>query len=140
MTMTDTAPKSVSAEPGPMTGVVANLMLSDAKAAAQFYQRAFGAEELRRLADPKGRIMHCHVRINGGSLIFNDAFPDNGHPAVPHQGYNITLPVSDVDSWWGKAIAAGAEPVMAPAVMFWGDRYAQLRDPFGVLWALVGPA
>jgi PhnB protein len=25
---------------------------------------------------------------------------------------------------------------MPPQDMFWGDRYAQLRDPFGVLWAL----
>jgi PhnB protein len=22
------------------------------------------------------------------------------------------------------------------ADMFWGDRYGQLRDPFGVLWAM----
>jgi uncharacterized glyoxalase superfamily protein PhnB len=139
MTMTDTAPQPASAEPGAMTGVVANLMLSDAKAAAEFYRRAFGAEELRRMTDPNGRIMHCHVRINGGSLIFNDVFPE-GQPAAPHQGFNITLPVSDVDSWFHRGVAAGAEQVMAPALMFWGDRYAQLRDPFGVLWALVGPA
>jgi len=25
---------------------------------------------------------------------------------------------------------------MPPADMFWGDRYAQLRDPFGVAWAM----
>jgi len=24
-------------------------------------------------------------------------------------------------------------------VMFWGDRYGQLRDPFGVLWAMNEP-
>jgi uncharacterized glyoxalase superfamily protein PhnB len=24
-------------------------------------------------------------------------------------------------------------------VMFWGDRYGQLRDPFGVLWSLGAP-
>lgn len=23
--------------------------------------------------------------------------------------------------------------------MFWGDRYGQLKDPFGVLWAVNGP-
>jgi len=23
--------------------------------------------------------------------------------------------------------------------MFWGDRHAQMRDPFGVAWALNGP-
>jgi uncharacterized glyoxalase superfamily protein PhnB len=25
-------------------------------------------------------------------------------------------------------------------VMFWGDRYGQLRDPFGVLWPVASPA
>ena len=23
--------------------------------------------------------------------------------------------------------------------MFWGERYGQLKDPFGVLWAINGP-
>jgi len=32
------------------------------------------------------------------------------------------------------AVAAGATVVMPVADMFWGDRYGQLRDPFGVLW------
>jgi PhnB protein len=29
---------------------------------------------------------------------------------------------------------------MPPADMFWGDRYAALKDPFGVAWAMNGPA
>jgi uncharacterized glyoxalase superfamily protein PhnB len=28
---------------------------------------------------------------------------------------------------------------MPVAEMFWGDRYGQLRDPFGVLWAMNQP-
>jgi len=28
---------------------------------------------------------------------------------------------------------------MGPQDMFWGDRYSQLRDPFGVLWSLNQP-
>jgi len=28
---------------------------------------------------------------------------------------------------------------MQPQDMFWGDRYAQCKDPFGVTWAFVGP-
>ena len=30
-------------------------------------------------------------------------------------------------------------PVMKPENMFWGDRYAQAKDSFGVIWAFVGP-
>jgi PhnB protein len=29
--------------------------------------------------------------------------------------------------------------MMPPADMFWGDRYGQLKDPFGVVWAINGP-
>jgi PhnB protein len=28
---------------------------------------------------------------------------------------------------------------MPPADMFWGDRYGQLKDPFGVTWAMNQP-
>lgn len=28
---------------------------------------------------------------------------------------------------------------MPPGDMFWGDRYGQVRDPFGVLWAFNQP-
>jgi uncharacterized glyoxalase superfamily protein PhnB len=28
---------------------------------------------------------------------------------------------------------------MPPADMFWGDRYGQVKDPFGILWAINGP-
>jgi PhnB protein len=28
---------------------------------------------------------------------------------------------------------------MPLADMFWGDRYGQLRDPFGITWGLAAP-
>jgi len=49
------------------------------------------------------------------------------------------LPVQDVDAWYDRAVKAGCTGVMAPTDMFWGDRYAQLKDPFGVTWAINGP-
>lgn len=54
-------------------------------------------------------------------------------------GFNLNLQVDDVDAWFKRATDAGAEPVMEPQDMFWGDRYAQVRDPFGVLWAFNQP-
>ena len=35
-----------------------------------------------------------------------------------------------------RAVAAGATVIMSPQDMFWGARYGQVRDPFGVTWAL----
>jgi uncharacterized glyoxalase superfamily protein PhnB len=37
-------------------------------------------------------------------------------------------------------LEAGAEIVLPLQVMFWGDRYGQVRDAFGVLWSIGGPA
>ncbi|MEI9981890.1 MAG: VOC family protein [Aliidongia sp.] len=39
-----------------------------------------------------------------------------------------------------RAIEAGCTAVLPPTDMFWGDRYSQIKDPFGVLWAINGPA
>ncbi len=50
------------------------------------------------------------------------------------------LLVDDAQAWWSRAVEAGAEIVMPLDVQFWGDLYGQLRDPFGVTWALNQPA
>src|SRR4029077_6755183 len=83
--------------------------------------------------------MHVHLYINGSSVMLSDPYPEHGHPFVPPAGFNLTLQVDDIEMWWKRAIAAGAQSVLPPADMFWGDRYAQLRDPFGTLWAMNQP-
>lgn len=83
--------------------------------------------------------MHIHLHINGSSLMLGDAYPEYGHPLEKPQAFSLMLPVDDIDAWWSQAVAAGAEVVMPIELMFWGDRYGQLRDPFGVLWALNAP-
>jgi PhnB protein len=113
------------------------LMVDGAVKAAEFYKRAFGAEEVgRHPPDAKGRTMHLHLYVNGGSLMLSDAYPEHGHPWKEPQGFNLHLQVDDVDKWWDRAIKAGAESRMPVQLMFWGDRYGQLRDPFGVVWGL----
>ena len=49
------------------------------------------------------------------------------------------LQVEDIDAWWARAIAAGAEAILPVQDMFWGARYGQLRDPFGVRWSFNQP-
>ncbi|HEV7714402.1 MAG TPA: glyoxalase/bleomycin resistance/extradiol dioxygenase family protein [Steroidobacteraceae bacterium] len=127
----------MSANPQTRGGVVAYLQVEGATRAAEFYSRAFGAEvAAAHPVDDKGRTMHVHVYINGTSLMMGDAYPEHGHPLQKAQGFSLMLPVNDIDSWWKRAIDAGCESVMPVQEMFWGDRYGQLRDPFGVLWAL----
>ena len=126
-----------AAQPEVKGGVVPYLSVSDASAAAAFYKRAFGAEEVARAAMPGAdKIIHLHLYVNGGSLMLADPFPEHGHPHVPPQGYVLHLQVDDVDAWWKRAVDAGAEVKLPLQVMFWGDRYGQVTDPFGVTWSI----
>jgi uncharacterized glyoxalase superfamily protein PhnB len=121
-------------------GVVAYMNIEGAIKAAEFYKKAFAAEQaFLNPPDSKGRTMHVHLYINGGSVMLSDPYPEHGHPYVPAAGFSLMLPVKDVDSWWQRAVDAGCAATMKPEDMFWGDRYAQAKDPFGVLWAFVGP-
>jgi uncharacterized glyoxalase superfamily protein PhnB len=121
-------------------GVVPYLVVDGAIKAAGFYVRAFGATEVaRHPVDDQGRTMHVHLYVNGGSLMLSDAYPEHGCPLAAPQGFNLLLRVDDVEAWWRRAVEAGAEIVMPLQDMFWGDRYGQLRDPFGVTWGLGAP-
>ena len=118
-------------------GLTAYLQVDGAAKASDFYQRAFGATEAaRHPLDEKGRTMHVHLYVNGSSLMLGDAYPEYGHPLQAPQAFNLTLQVDDIDAWWSRAVAAGATVVMPVQEMFWGARYGQLRDPFGVLWTM----
>ncbi len=128
------------AQPEVRGGLIAYLQVKGATAASAFYQRAFGATEVaRHPVDEQGRTMHVHLYVNGSSLMLSDAYPEYGHAHQDPQGFNLTLQVDDIDAWWERAVAAGAEVVMPVQEMFWGARYGQLRDPFGVSWSMNQP-
>jgi len=138
--MTTAAPAQTP-QPQVLGGIVPYLSLDGASRAAAFYARAFDAREVfRHPTDDKGRTMHIHLHINGASLMLADPYPEHGHPHRPAQGYTLHLKVDDVDAWWQRAVDAGAEVVLPLQKMFWGDRYGQVRDPFGVLWSLGQPS
>jgi len=132
--------KSPQAQPEVRGGLVAYLQVKGATKASEFYQRAFGATEVaRHPVDEQGRTMHVHLYVNGSSLMLSDAYPEYGHGHQDPQAFNLTLQVADIDSWWQRAVAAGAQVVMPVQEMFWGARYGQLKDPFGVLWSMNQP-
>lgn len=128
---------------GPTGGVTPHLTIPSrgGQAAVEFYQRAFGAEVLDlKPAEDGERLMHCHLRINGGSVLLNDEFPEyHGEADITPKGVTLHLQVDDPDEWWGRAMVAGAEPLFPLEDQFWGDRYGQLRDPFGHTWSIGGP-
>ena len=121
-------------------GVIAYFTVSETKAATAFYEKAFGAKLIDRRETPDGRSMHVHVEINGGAMMFNDPFPEYGTTDDAKKNVTLHLIVEDADTWWKRATDAGAEVVTPLEVAFWGDKYGQVKDPFGVTWGIVGPA
>ncbi len=132
-----------AAEQGPSSGVTPHLTIGNGKGeeAVAFYAAAFGAtEQFRHMADDGKRIMHCHLSLNGGSLMLNDDFPEfAGHSASPPASVTLHLQVDDADAWWQRAVDAGAAIRFPIADQFWGDRYGQVTDPFGHTWSIGSP-
>ena len=119
------------------------LTVSDAAAAIEFYKQAFGAVELVRHPAPgTDKVMHAHLVIHGGHLMLSDDFSQSmdGKSETPEAlgGSPVTFHIhtENADAVWDKAVAADAQVTMPIADQFWGDRYGQLRDPFGHRWSI----
>lgn len=95
----------------------------------EFLKEAFKAEEVERMSQPDGTVLHAEVRI-GDSIIMMGESSDK-FPAMPAAIY---LYVPDVDAVYKRALAAGAASTMEPANQFYGDRNAGVKDPSGNLW------
>ena len=127
---------------GPTDGITPHLTIPDGRAAEaiEFYTKAFGAEELgRHMADDGKRIMHAHLKVNGGHLMLNDHFTEFGSPEGQPVGSTLHLQVKDADASWQRALGAGATERFPLADQFWGDRYGQVKDPFGFTWSIGAP-
>lgn len=97
----------------------------------EFAQRTFGAAQIERHDRADGSIMHAELRIGDSVLMIGEAFADMGTmPAC------LYVYVNDTDAHFRKALEEGAEVIMEPTDMFWGDRFASVRDPFGNEWCL----
>jgi PhnB protein len=128
---------------GPTGGLTPHIQIGDKRAteAIDFYKKAFGATEVRRMPAEDGvRLMHAHLHINDASLMLHDEFPEYVDPAEADvaggSGLTLHLQVDNADAWFDRAVAAGATATMPVADMFWGDRYGQVKDPFGYRWSV----
>ena len=127
--------------------IIPHLIVRDAAEAVEFYVGAFGGEVVYRSPSPSGVGEHIHLRVWSSLLQLSTEEPErhtegferavlasperlNGSTCVFQVG------VADVDASFARAVEHGAVPAMPPTDMFWGDRYCQLRDPFGHTWAL----
>jgi len=137
--------KAVRPIPEGHHAVTPHIVVRGAAKAIDFYQRAFGAEEVFRMAMPgSDHIMHAEVKIGGSHVFLADEFDGENCPgggprspqALGGTSLAIHLYVNDVDAVFASATAAGATVVMPVTDMFWGDRFGQVKDPFGHCWSI----
>jgi uncharacterized glyoxalase superfamily protein PhnB len=129
----------VAAMPFSVHEVYPYMRLRNAARALEFYKRAFGAEELFRLAEPSGRIGHAEIKIGPATLMLSDEFPEYGIVGPEVLGgtsMSMHLHVDDADAWIARAVEAGAKVVREAKDEFYGERSGVVRDPFGHEWLI----
>lgn len=134
--MTQSAVKAI---PEGIHTITPHIVIRDAGRAADWYKQAFGAEERGRIPVPGGKFMQIEMWFGDSAVMIADEFPEAGVLSPQTIGGNpVVLHFSseDVDALWTRAINAGAEIVQPLQEQFWGDRYGQIRDPFGYRWGL----
>jgi PhnB protein len=136
------AARSGPAIPKGFHTVTPSLAVVGGVAALEFYQKAFGAKELRREVTPKGKLVHGRLRIGDSILLVSDVFrgSDRSAPSTV-ETTTVTLHIytKDVETLWNRAVDAGAKVTMPLDDMYWGERYGHLVDPFGHHWSLSQP-
>ncbi|MGH9396805.1 MAG: VOC family protein [Terriglobia bacterium] len=119
--------------------VTPSLVVQDATRAMDFYKQAFGAEVKSVHHVEGGKVAHADLLIGDSMLMLSDEFPGAGCQA-PQAGSSgsviLHIYVENADETFNRAVSAGATATMPMADAFWGDRYGQLKDPFGHTWSV----
>ena len=113
------------------------LILSGASEAIAFYEKALGAEEVMRLADPGGKVHHAEISIGGSRIMLADEHPEIqalSPKTIGGSPVSIHLYDENVDAAVARAVAAGAKLIRPAADQFYGDRIGGIEDPFGHRW------
>ena len=71
--------------------------------------------------------------------MLNDDFPNIRAGRRSRRRASSCISGPDADAAWQRAIDAGAEVRFELADQFWGDRYGQVKDPFGFIWSIGAP-
>ncbi len=105
----------------------------------EFYERAFGAIELRRWTNDNGNIHVAELEIDGNMFHLHESNDRAGFSAPGVQnGTTVTIGlfVPDVDAVMKTAIEAGAKEISAAQDFEYGYRQGEIKDPFGHHWLI----
>jgi len=118
------------------------LTVKEAAQAIDFYERAFGAAEVRpRVTTPSGQIV-AELAIEGQRFFVVDENPAafNLSPKTLNgTSVRLNLVVDDPDAVAARAVAAGATVLFPIADQPYGMRQGRVADPFGHHWLIGKP-
>ncbi len=123
----------------PTNKVIPHLVVTNGQAALDWYRDVLSAAITHVMPGPGGMIAHAGF-VLGDTMFFltNMSNPQSNmkSPESLSGGTSVSFyaNVDDVDGLYAKAIKAGAKTVMEPQDAFWGDRWANIIDPFGHNW------
>ena len=123
------------------TAIAPLLSLRGGASAIEFYKRAFGAEELFRVEDDKGKVV-ARLSVDGADFWLADESPEHSNFSPDSLGggsVRMVLIVGDPDAMFEKAVAAGAT-VVWPVSNQHGWRLGRIVDPFGHHWEIAKPS
>ena len=114
------------------------IVLRDTDKAIEFYRTAFNAELIHRQADGDGRVRHAEIRVGDSPIMLCGEFSEfskimksvESHGGSP---VHLFLYVDDPDSWFRRALEAGASLTMPVEDHSYG-RGGGVTDPFGLTW------
>ena len=129
----------VTAVPERYRSVTPHLVVRDAARAIRVYTEALGAEELFSLPGPDGKsVLHAELRIGDSIVLLGEESIEGEYLSPLSLGgvpISLMLYCEDTDAAFARAVAAGCSSLREPSEMFWGDRFAQVKDPFGHIWS-----
>jgi PhnB protein len=115
------------------------LTVADVKAAAAFYQKAFGFTRRSVMNGPDGKAIHAELTLRGTTLMLGPEIPQMGSRSAKTVGTSsasLYLLTENADKVVAKAVKLGAESKGPVTDMFWGDRCGTLKDPDGYIWMI----
>ena len=117
--------------------LTAMLTVTDVKAAAAFYQKAFGFTKRGIMNAPDGKAIHAELTLRGVTLMLGPEMPQMGSRSAKTIGASPTslyLLTENVDKTVARAVKLGATAKGQVMDMFWGDRTGTVVDPEGYTW------
>jgi PhnB protein len=114
-----------------------SVVVTDLKAALNFYQKAFGFTKRGVMNGPDGKPVHAELTLRGTTLMLSPENLARGFRSAKTLGgspVSLYVYTEDADKMTAKAVKLGAKALGPVADMFWGDRAGTIVDPEGYMW------